>query len=149
MGSAFGVGYLDVTEGATTTNRFTSFSLGKASGSNPTGTGRVVWTGTAIGIDTDNVDGRGFWQADVTVDIDDVANPNVDLVISRGSYVNQTSSNFSSLSWDNMALTNGVFQLSHGDGDDNVWGSFYGDNYEEVGGSFDNDSTVGAFGAKK
>ena len=148
-GSAFGAGYLNVTEGATTTNRFTSFSFGKASGSNPTGTGRAVWTGTAVGITTDSTNnaGRGFWQADVTVDIDDLSNPNVDLVISSGGYLNQTAVGFTGLNWDNMPLTDGVFQ--HSNGDTNVWGSFYGDNYGEVGGTFDDDSTVGAFAASR
>ena len=149
-GSAFGVGYLNVTEGATTTNRFTSFSFGKDSGSNPTGTGRAVWTGTAVGINTSNAS-IGFWQADVTVDIDDLSNPNVDLVISSGSYLNQTSINFTRWSWNDMPLTNGVFQGSNSNigGDDNVWGSFYGDNQGEVGGVIDDDNLVGAFGATK
>ena len=46
-----------------------------------------------------------------------------------------------------MTLTNGIFQ--HSAGDTNVWGSFYGDGHEEVGGTFDNISHVGAFGATK
>ena len=145
-GSAFGMGYLNVTEDATTTNRFTSFSFGKASGSNPTGTGRAEWTGTAVGIDTDSPS-RGFWQADVTVDIDDLDNPNVDLVISRGSHVNETTVAFTGLSFGDMPLTNGIFQFSHGD--QNVRGSFYGDNHGEVGGTFDDDNHVGAFGGTR
>ena len=145
-GSAFGVGYLNVTEGATTTNRFTSFSFGKASGSNPTGTGRAEWTGSAIGIETGN--GR-LWQGDVTVDIDDLSSrsPNVDVSITDFRLHDELTSSPFSLSWNDMPLTGGVFQ--HSSGEVNVRGSFYGDNYEGVGGAFDNNDFVGSFAGTK
>lgn len=143
-GSAFGVNFLNVTEGATITNRFTSSSFGNASGSNPAGTGRAEWTGSTVGIDTDN---GSLWQADVTVDIDDLSNPSVDIVISRGNYANETTRPFADLSWNDMSLTNGIFQFSSND--TNIWGSFYGDNHGEVGGAFDDHGTVGAFGATR
>ena len=145
--SVFGVELLGVPEDATTTNYFyTSFSFGKASGSNPSGTGRAVWTGSAIGIDIVN-DTRGFWQGDVEVDIDDLSNPDVDVSITNGKYASLTTSATRTLNWDNMTLENGIFQ--HSDGEVNVWGTFYGDNHGEVSGTFDNNFNVGSFGARR
>ena len=143
-GSVFGIGFLNVTESGTTTNRFTSFSFGNANGSNPTGMGRAEWTGSAVGIDTEN---SQLWQGDVTVDIDDLSSPNVDVSITNGSFSHGSSPSAIIFTWDDMTLTNGIFQ--HSSGDTNVWGSFYGDGHEEVGGTFDNISHVGAFGATK
>ena len=143
-GSAFGAGCLNVTEGATTTNRFTFFSFGKASGSNPTGTGRAEWTGSAIGIEAGN--GR-LWQGDVTVDIADLSSSNVDVSITDLRLHSELTSSPFSLSWNDMSLTGGVFQ--HSSGEVNVWGSFYGDNHEGVGGTFDNNDFVGAFAETK
>ena len=49
-GSVFGVELIDVTESATTTNRFAAFSFGKNSGSNPGSDAN--WNGVMVGADT-------------------------------------------------------------------------------------------------
>lgn len=141
-GFAFGVEILNVKESGTTTNRFTSFSFGKASGSNPSGTGRAEWTGSAVAIEAGN---SRLWQGDVTVDIDNLSNPNVDVSVTNLRLHNEITSSPFSASWNDMTLTDGVFQ--HSVGEVNVWGSFYGDNHGEVGGTFDNNDFAGAFGA--
>ena len=143
-GSVFGAVFLNITEGANTTSRFTSFSFGDSTGSNPTGTGRAMWTGSAVGIDTDN---NQPFQGDVTVDIDDLSNPDVDVSITDGRRTNRDTAVPFIFTWEDMTLTDGIFQSTLGDGD--IWGSFYGSNHEEVGGVFDDDSTVGAFGATR
>ena len=143
-GSVFGAAFLDITEGANTTRRFTSFIFGDATGSNPTGTGSAMWTGSAVGIDTDN---NQPFQGDVTVDIDDLSSPDVDVSITDGRRINNDTTVPFTFTWDNMILEGGIFQSTLGDGD--LWGSFYGSNHEEVGGVFDDDSTVGAFGATR
>ena len=149
--SAFGAEVLRVTEGATATNHLTSFSFGEATSpsSNPSGTtNSVVWRGSAVGIELNQIDIiDGFWQGDVEVDIDDLSNPDVDVSITNGIYVNFAASASIALEWEDMSLENGIFQ--HSNGDVNVWGTFYGDNHGEVGGTFDTNRHTGAFGATR
>ena len=142
-GSAFGVGYLNVTEGATTTKRFTSFSFGKASGSNPTGMGQLTWSGIVVGV---NRSGAALLplQGTVTIDIDDPDSPDVDVSMSVNELTGVSSSN---VNWDNLTLTNGTFTDT--DAFDYIEGSFYGDGHEEVSGIFRTLNLYGAFGAKR
>lgn len=147
--SVFGFGLLAVTENGTTTNRFTSYNFGSASGNNPSARGSettsATWEGIAVGVTLDNF----IHQGNVTIDIDDFNNPDVDVVISdwNGDRSNQGSG--TSFQWQNMTLSNGAFS-EEGVGDYlYLRGRFYGDNHEEVGGVFSDTNYHGAFGATR
>ena len=142
--SVFAMERIEVTEGSNTTVYIKSFTFGKASGSNPTGTGQLTWSGVAVGVQRSNADLHPF-QGTVTIDIDDPDSPDVDVSMNLrelagiGSPINS--------SWDNLTLTNGTFTDT--DAFDYIEGSFYGDGHEEVGGIFRTLNTYGAFGAKR
>ena len=48
------------------------------------------------------------------------------------------------MTWDGLAVTNGTFGT--GSQGDSIQGRFYGPNHEEVGGIFERDHIIGAFG---
>ena len=140
-GSVFGHRRIEVTEGSNATVYFASYSFGKASGSNPTGTSRITWNGVAVGV---NRSDELHLQGTATIDIDDPDNPNVDVSI----ILRETITGFGTPhSWDDLPLTNGAFSGSNGF--EYIEGSFYGDNHEEVGGIFRDLNLYGAFGATK
>lgn len=142
-GSVFGTRRIEITEGSDTTIYYSSHSFGKASGSNPTGTGMATWSGVVTGIN--RIDSSHFpFQGTVTVDIDDLANPNVDVSISTRELPGGSAT---SLAWDDISLTNGIFEDT--DGHQYIKGVFYGDGHEEVGGVFRDSNLYGAFGATK
>ena len=146
--SVFGVELLDVTESATTTNRFTSFSFGNDSGSRPTGASAFQYTGVMVGTDTTTGD---IIHGDATVQyFTSSANVLHDITFSGVKNLNNgndvtfgavTRLNFQNIPLDN----NGSFASTNG----NIKGAFYGDNHDEVGGIFSRDNIIGAFGGAK
>ncbi|MCY4031312.1 MAG: hypothetical protein OXF05_04265 [Hyphomicrobiales bacterium] len=139
-GSVFGVELLDATQGATTTERFASFSFGNNTGRNPTA--NATWNGVMIGVAKDDGD---IVQGNATIQWDD-GTPNA-----VGGFFNTIKNltdggNYSTtlITWQNIPLRNGAFELDNADG--SISGNFYGDNLEEVGGIFDREGIIGAFG---
>ena len=135
-GSVFGFGLLSVTEGSNTTSRLTSYSFGDASDSNPIAIGSetsAMWTGAVVLYRRNESE---IVEGSVTVDIDDLSSPDVDVAIDLG---------FISSRYDNMPLMRGTFVEENGQ----VRGSFYGDNHEEVGGLISTTNDYGAFGATR
>lgn len=49
------------------------------------------------------------------------------------------------MTWGGLAVTNGMFGT--GSQEDSIQDQFYGPNHEEVGGIFEHDQIIGAFGA--
>lgn len=136
--SAFGVELIEITA-ASTTEIFAGYSFGNSSGSNPDGTGMATWSGIVV---LRERGGSMLQHGDVTIDIDDLANPDVDISFTHGR-LNGLSS--TSGGYDNMTLNLGTFESNDG----YIKGSFYGDDHGEVGGIFDGTNFVGAFGAKR
>lgn len=118
--SAFGL-----TDGA-------AVSFGDFRDAAPTGTGRVVWEGQAIAVDGLGNESRGTSM----VDIDDLAAPDVDVVLSGLPQ---------DLSWTDVPLDLGLFDASDG----SMWGGFFGPEQEEVGGVFERAGLTGAFGGTR
>ena len=148
-GSVFGVEFLSVTENTTATNRLIHFSFGNDSDTNPTAIGSETsarWTGVAVGLDRTE---SFFHQGDVTVDINDFSNPDVDVAISnfKTSLVSARGPG-ETRSWTDLTLDNGTFEQSSASGL-YIRGSFYGDGHEEVGGVFSYTNFYGAFGATR
>ena len=145
--SVFGVETLGITESGTNTNRFASFSFGNNTGMNPSANAR--WDGVMVGAvknDGDIIQGEAVIQWDKDT-------PNA-----VGGFFNNIKNltdggNFSTtlISWKSIPLTSGAFTsadaflITNG----SISGNFYGDGHEEVGGIFETDDLIGAFGAKK
>ena len=128
-------------------NTFQSLAFGNAPGTNPVGTGGATWNGVMIGNDVSATESRGdSILGDATISIDDLANPDVDVAFT-GIYNLFTSEGLDDMTWDNLAVANGAF--GDGSGSDRISGNFYGPNQEEVGGIFERDDILGAFGAKR
>ena len=138
--SAFGVELLDVTEGAITINRFASFSFGNASGSNPTAD-LVQYVGAMTGVDTRTDE---LIQGDAIASFK-IKNPNIlDSVIFQSIANLNGGSVVNFMDFRDIPLANdGTFESSNGD----IKGTFYGTDHEGIGGIFDKDNILGAFGA--
>ena len=143
--SVFGVELLDVTEGNTTTNRFASFSFGNASGSNPTRAALVRYVGIMAGVDTRT---GGIIQGDAIASLK-VGNPNILDSVHFQSMVSLdagTSAPSGIITFMDIPLADdGTFESSNGD----IKGSFYGADHEGIGGIFDRDNILGAFGVTR
>ena len=115
-----------------------AYSVGDATGSNPTGS--AEWTGLVVALDRTAPDQAVQGNATLTYDFDRSI---LDVLFSnfRGS------GTYEDLSWDDLAVNNGLF--SQGSGANSIDGTFYGDAHEEVGGVFERNNLVGAFGAKQ
>lgn len=116
-----------------------AFSLGEMSGTNPV-SGSATWRGAMVGRDDANPAQTVTGHAALTYDF--VGNT-VDLTMSqiRGS---QT---YADMTWQGLAVSGG--QFGSGSDSNSLEGTFYGDNHEEVGGIFEQNQIVGAFGASR
>ena len=119
-------------------------SAGNDSGSNPTGTGSATWNGIMVGGFHRSISRIDVIQGDATIDIDDLASPDVDVAFTNVKNLD-AGSDVDDISWSNLTVTNGAFEAVDG----SIEGSFYGANHEEVGGVFDQSNIIGAFGAAR
>lgn len=145
--SVFAIRSETATDGTDTLTWLTSHSFGDNSGSNPTGGSVLQWTGVMVGA---NAETGHVIHGDATIEyatstasvLNNITFSNVKNLDSRGDV---TFDGVNRLQFQNIPLNNGVFESASGD----IKGSFYGDNHEEVGGIFDNNSIIGAFGATR
>ncbi len=127
-----------------------SHSYGQPSDVNPAGSGSATWTGVMGGFDSSvyATEGADPIFGDASIEIDDLSDPDVDVSFTSIEYMNSGKS-LDDMSWTDLAVTGGAFKDGSSDADRTIGGAFYGPNYEEVGGVFDRDGIVGAFGAKR
>ena len=151
--SVFGVELLGVREGATTTPHFASFSFGKASGSDPTGTAQVAnWNGVMVGVDMGT---RDIVQGDATISVNLYQTSSSGNILFSGIKNLNTGGDVSNIaadfSWTRGAFDSNRFVNRQGiTGFTMLEGSFYGDNNEEIGGIFRTQNNIlGAFGARR
>ena len=134
--TVFGVERLDVLEDGATTTRYASFSFGNNSGTNPP---LAQYEGVMSGT---NTQGQIF-QGDATIAL---TRANRIRII---SFLNikdiKTQSSIPRMDWSDIAITDGAFQSVDG----SISGNFYGNSHTEVGGIFNRNNIIGAFGAKK
>ena len=116
-----------------------AYVFGKASGTNPTGIGSATWNGIAEAASTDTFERR---SGTATVTIADLSQPRV------GVAIDIAGSPIGSAAWSDMLLTYGRF-ASGTPGADGLEGNFHGPDHSETYGTFDTDTYVGAFGAKR
>ena len=146
--SVFGVQILGVTEDGTTTDRFASFSFGKARGSRPfepdDGHSPVRWNGSMVGVNTD----KHIIQGDLEVIADLIhSNERINSLL-FSNIVNITNGvSLSNIEWVSVTIdADGTFSSTAG-GD--VDGAFYGTEGREVSGTFNRDGIIGAFGGTR
>ena len=134
--SVFGVEILGVTENGATTNRFASFSFGKASGSNPAAT--AVWDGSLSGTNTNG----HFIHGDAEIAYNRTSG-NISVGFTNIYNLN-TNNQINSFNWSGIPLNNGVFRSN----DNTIQGNIYGTNHREIGGIFNQNGIIGAFGGR-
>ena len=121
-------------------------SIGNAPGTNPT-SGGATWRGVMIGGDVSDTALRGnVIQGDAEIDIDNFSSPDVDIRFTN-IYDLDAGNTRASMSWNNISVRNGAFTT--GSDTNQIQGKFYGSNHEEVGGVFERNNVVGAFGATR
>ena len=122
---------------------FYTGSVGYSPGTNPNESdGGGTWSGAMLGVDTNT---RERVEGAATVDIDDFSNPDVDVAFTEVETASGQSR--SDMIWTNIPLRDGDFRTGY-DGD-SIEGRFYGDTHQEVGGVFERNRLLGAFGASR
>ena len=117
-------------------------SFGDYPGTNPTEIGGAVWSGALVGIDTrtrERIDGNAL------IEIDDFARPDVDVAFT--GIVDAGGRSRADLHWEDIPLSQGLFRARDVAG--SIEGRFYGSDQGEVGGIFERDRLMGAFGASR
>lgn len=122
-------------------------AVGNAPDTNPTGSGSATWTGVMIGVDVSLTETIGdVIQGDAAITIPDLSSPRIGVEFTN-IYNLDTRRSRTDMTWDGIALNNGSFET--GSDGNSIEGRFYGPNHEEVGGIFERDEVIGAFGAKR
>ena len=115
-------------------------SFGSSFGTVPSWFGGATWTGAMFGMDA----GTGERvEGEAKIDVDDFADADVDIALT--GIVGVNGGTWAALRWENVPLDAGGFRASDASGF--VAGLLYGPDHEEVGGVFERDRLLGAFGA--
>lgn len=121
---------------------YASYSFGNNIGTNPS-SGTAQWDGVMVGT-TQTGD---IVQGLAVVDIDDFNNPEVDVEFNSIRNLD-TGAIVTNMGWTNMTLMNGNFSHTSSLGG-HIQGAFYGSIHDEVGGIFDRNDIIGAYGATR
>ena len=146
--SAFSVDMLTINDGSNESSLLIGVSYGDATGSRPSGTGVAQWFGSVVGVHKSN---RSVIQGVLEITIGDIAtSTSIDLIdfkslrnINSGSTVTSAVSS----QWIGVPIaTDGTFSSTT---PSDINGAFYGTNYNEVGGTFNWNNFIGAFGGTR
>ena len=131
----------------------TSLSFGNSPGTNPSSTiSSATWTGVMLGIDysqvtTNSLDQLHALHGDSRIVVEGLdTTPTVDVTFSNVRNLN-TGARHTLGGWSNIPLSNGIFRT--GSETNQIEGTFYGTEHQEVGGHFERGQIVGAFGGKR
>ena len=116
--------------------RLAAVGGGTSATSLPALLGSATWQGELFALDTDNRLVRGG----ATLTIDDLATPVVDVEL--------TPEGHAAMTWVDLPVTGGGFS-ARDSASDYLRGAFYGPAAEEVGGVFERNRLLGAFGAAR
>ena len=122
-----------------------SYSVGQATGTNPV-SGAASWTGVMVGADVSALTTRGHviqGDAEITVDF---SNTNVDVAFTN-IYDLDAGTLHGDMEWSGIPMANGAFGA--GSDGNSIEGRFHGPAHEEVGGIFERNLILGAFGARR
>lgn len=123
-------------------NDSVAVSFGDYPGTNPAEIGGGTWTGALVGIDSrtrERIDGNAM------IEIDDFARPGVDVALT--GIVDARGRARAGLRWEDIPLSQGRFQARDTVG--SIEGRFYGSDHGNVGGIFERDRLMGAFGGSR
>ena len=125
-----------------------SYSVGEATGSNPApAVGGGSWTGVMVGMDVSGTAAPGsVVQGDAEITINDFADPMVGVAFTNIHNL-VSESTYDDMTWSDLTLTDGSFK--DGTVGDSISGQFYGPGHEEVGGVFERNGILGAFGGDR
>ena len=142
--SAFGVQF-EMADGSGNNDLsyLTAYSFGVREKSNPSVTsGRTIWDGVAVGASEQTGDFvQGRVQVEIAIDA-----PNTISAIRFTEIHNLiTNTPINSFIWSAIGITGGTFESD----DSNLQGAFYGTGHTEVGGTFNRNNIIGAFGATR
>ena len=122
---------------------FYTGSVGYSPGTNPNELdGGGTWNGAMLGVDTSS---RERVEGAATIDIDNFSNPDVDVEFTEVETASGQSR--SDITWVDIPLHDGNFGT--GSDGNSIEGRFYGSTHQEVGGVFERDYLLGAFGAHR
>ncbi len=133
---------------------FDSSALGVPSATAPTPAPGMsaTWTGMMTGVDVSDLVTRGqFVRGDATLHIDDLANPDVDVVFDNLHDL-ETGAKLDGRSippWENIPLDGGAFGEKPTGSSDYIQGRFVGEGHAGVVGVFERGEVVGSFGANR
>ena len=117
-------------------------SFGASPESDPAEVGGGIWTGKLVGIDTRT---RQRIRGSAAIGIDDFARPDVDIALTR--ITDSEGRTRADLRWNDIPVVHGAFRSRDMAG--SVKGRFHGGEHREVGGIFERDRRLGAFGASR
>lgn len=117
-------------------------SFGAAPGTNPVEIGGGVWRGAVLAMDTEF---NERLEGDAVIEIDDFAHPDVDVALTGIAVAGGRPR--ADIRWENIPVVQGAFRARDTTG--LLEGHFYGSSHREVGGIFEGDGIVGAFGASR
>ena len=125
-----------------------SYSVGNAQNTNPAAAdGSGTWSGVMVGADVSQTATRGnVIQGDAEITIANFANPQVDIAFTQ-IFDLETETRRGDMTWSGIQVNSGGF--ASGTDGDSIEGRFYGPNHEEVGGIFERDQVLGAFGGSR
>ena len=125
-----------------------SYSVGDAPNSNPSAADDSgTWQGVMVGTDVSQTDTRGHpIQGDAEITIANFDDPEADVAFTR-IFDLHTQSQRDDMAWAGIHVTDGGF--ASGADEDSIQGRFYGPSHEEVGGIFERNGVLGAFGAAR
>ena len=110
------------------------------------------WTGMMIGVDVSDAVTRGqFLQGDAILNIDDFANPVVDIQFRnfRDLETGALLETRSIATWEDIPVIGGEFGSKPVGSSDYIQGRFVGDNHAGALGVFEREDVVGSFGASR
>ena len=133
---------------------FDASALGMANDAAPTPVQGMsaTWTGMMIGADVSDTVTRGqFLGGDAALVIDDLANPDVDVVFSN-FWDLETGARLADrmiAPWQGIPLANSSFGSKPAGSDDYIQGRFVGEDHAGVVGVFERSNVVGSFGGNR
>ena len=123
--------------------RVYSYSHGLATNTNPPGGG--TWRGVMVGVDIASTYRAHTVEGDAEVTMAHLRDPEVDVSFTR--IFDPDGVQYADMSWTGLPLRQGGFRS--GSDRDSIEGKFYGPNHEGVGGIFERNRILGAFGAER
>lgn len=123
--------------------RVYSYSHGLATNTNPTRGG--TWKGVMVGVDIASTQRAHTVEGDAEITMADFRDPQID--VSFRNIYDADGARYADMTWNDLPLVAGGFQ--RGSNRDSIEGKYYGPNHEEIGGIFERNRILGAFGAER